>query len=257
MPLAQLRCPGCQQAVQVDTDKLPDQPAALQCPAPECGTRMTVEKSRLLAQLGQAAAPAPAGSAPGEAPVPGPAAPAAPESAPSKSADGFERPIIAVDNPPTSSAPADLLPPGYKLPTDCTFPSGVVVAEDTEGCARLIAALEPHGVELAELESLDRLGQYDVLPELIVWVEGGGKDAMATLNPLHVLPPAKRRGTFIVMVADSIASLDGQQAFRHQIDLVINKADIEQSAPILRLALDAHDRLTGPMITAERERKAG
>ena len=116
MPLVDIQCPSCSQAMRVDTDQLPDQPATLKCPS--CEALMTVEKGQLLASLGLQAAPAQA---------PAPPAPQTPRA--ETSSNPGPSPVHKVEVA-MSSAPEVLLPPGFALEEGTILPSGVVVVVD-------------------------------------------------------------------------------------------------------------------------------
>lgn len=259
MPLVDLQCPSCSQAMRVNTDQLPDQPASLKCPT--CQGLMTVEKSRLLAALGQQAAPAqaPPAPAPPQAPAPSQAAapspPSTPPANPSKpaSSDDGPEPVSKIEVA-LSSAPEVLLPPGFELDQDTRLPSGVVVVVDPAPVQAIADGLARFGGELKQLSSMEQLKHFDLLPPLIIYVDGAGGNRQSDLESLRMTSPKKRRRTFAVLVNDDDKTLDGQRAFYEEVDLIVNKADVAQFAEVLKLALDFKDRLWAPMLAAEDER---
>ncbi len=262
MPLVQIQCPKCSTPVRVDTDKLPDQPALLRCPS--CSDTMQVEKARLEAAAGGAAAPAPpTANSPMPPADPNPIPPPQEPIQPPADLGGAARGPSAADPAPglgASESPNDgrvkpFLPPFFEIPPDTELPPGLVVSEDEAAMQTLRSSLEAWGCRLQPLGTLGSLAEIEDMPAILACVLAGGADPLEGLAPLRSMTPRKRRRSFIVMVSDTLPTLDGQQAFLHEVDLVLNKADLDVAAETVFLALEYRKRLWGPLIKAELERR--
>jgi uncharacterized protein YbaR (Trm112 family) len=66
------------------------------------------------------------------------------------------------------------------------------------------------------------------------------------MQPIISLTPADRRKSFLILVAESLRTFDGNAAFLYGVNLVVGTKDLGQFPQIYRDALAYHDRLYGP-----------
>jgi hypothetical protein len=226
VPPLRVTCQHCQRVVTIDSEKVPDTPVSYRCPS--CQGKVVVDKKKLLAGGGEAAAVA------AEAPLPAATAAAAVAATP--------------ETPATSERIQELaLPPGESLPP------GILVAEDPQLGQQLQRVLEPFDCVLEVVadtnEARERL--LTEPPPLLVYVARSvGKPPHAALDALTNLPPRERRQTFLMLVADNVKTLDGNLAFLYQVNLLLNRQHVPQAAGILYSALRYHQRLYRSFLTA-------
>lgn len=217
MATVQLSCPHCTQGSSIDTDRLPDQPVTLACPS--CGGQITLDKSSLLAQ--QAASDPP------------------PSAAPPPPAAG-----------PSGPGPAEaLLPPGFEMPEGVKLPSGILIGDDVLAMGTLSQTLERYGSRLRPIASAADARRLVDVPPLLVYVTGVvDGHPFAPIEPLITMPARDRRKTFLMLVADNLETLNGNDAFLYQVNLILNKAHLSAAAELLHLGLDFHDRMYGHLV---------
>lgn len=65
------------------------------------------------------------------------------------------------------------------------------------------------------------------------------------MSPIISLTPSDRRKSFLVLIADSLRTFDGNAAFLYGVNLVIATKDLPQFTQIYRDAMAYHERLYG------------
>jgi predicted RNA-binding Zn-ribbon protein involved in translation (DUF1610 family) len=76
------------------------------------------------------------------------------------------------------------------------------------------------------------------------------------MSAVIALPPADRRKTFLVLVADNLRTLDGNAAFLYGVNLVVATKDLGQFPQIYRDAHAHHERFYASMNAVTREKSA-
>ncbi|MBZ0111481.1 MAG: zinc-ribbon domain-containing protein [Thermoanaerobaculia bacterium] len=223
MPKLKITCTHCGRVTAVDSEKVPDHPVAYRCAS--CKGKIVIDKLKILAGAG---APKPDAASGASSAAPG--RPGAPNL-----------PATAVRVEELMLPPGELLPPGY------------LIAENEALAAQLIKALKPYDCELeriATAEDAHRRAMTDIPPLIIYLAQSIGQPRFAPLGPLVNLHPRERRQTFITLLGDDAPTLDGNQAFLFQVDLLINHEHIDKAAGILHSALRYHQRLYRPYLAA-------
>jgi hypothetical protein len=261
--MLKVSCPHCGTPTRIDSARLPDQPLTLPCPA--CQGQLVLDKAKLLAAQGDGVTAAPASTADAVAPaapspIPSPAPPlAAAPPAPTPVPAVVERPpAVRVDPPAMGTGAPGLLPPNYALPDGVRLPSGILIGDDVAVMAALSEALAVRGSTLEVLAGPEVVRQLEYVPELQVIVTNRlGPPPSALLGPFVDQPSQRRRRSFIVVVASDVETLDGNQAFLHEVDLLLAKGDLDRAVEILYYALDHRNRLYAPFLAAEEAMAAG
>jgi hypothetical protein len=156
-----------------------------------------------------------------------------------------------------SSAPQDRR--FTRLPRDASFPSGVIFGDDDAVIEEIRSKLAAMGSELERVESADVARQLIITEgtELCICVSSGEvKSPYKTIQPLIGLPPETRRQTYLALVADNVKTLDGTEAFVHQVNLVIGKPDVAHFEAALYSGIDYHHRLYRGYLQAIEQKNA-
>jgi hypothetical protein len=227
MSTLRIICTHCGRITTVDAAKVPDHPVAYRCAS--CKGKIVIDKKKILAGAASA-------TEIGAAPDPGPATASPNEAA--------TLPAAAVRVEELMLPPGELLPPGY------------LISENDALAAQLVKTLEPYDCQLeriATVEDAHRRAMTDI-PPLIIYLAGSvGQPPFAPLRPLVNLPPRERRQTLLALLADDAPTLDGNQAFLFQVDVLINHEHLAKAAGILHSALRYHQRLYRPYFAAMEE----
>jgi len=235
MPPLRVVCQQCQRVTMLDSEKVPDQPVSYKCP--QCGTKVVVDKRKLLGGGGETAA-ALAGihaAADAVAATPPPIA---------ASAAGAARAMPEAGSDPVLEL---TLPPGESLPP-C-----ILIAEDREAATQLQRILEPFDSTLETFTepaaARERILQEP--PPLVIWVATAvSKPPYGPLDVLGSLPPRERRAILLALVAENVKTLDGNLAFLYGANLLLGKRHLQQAPAILYAALRTHQRLYRPYLAA-------
>jgi len=271
--MLKVSCPHCGTPTRIDSARLPDHPLRLPCPS--CQGELVLDKAKLTgdqppspgvaaptrraegdparstpppSSVG-AALPAQAAGLPPLAASPPPAAPLrTPAAAPA--ADPVRLPGLEGSAARESGARA--LPPDFAISAGTRLPPGIMVGDDVATMAALKDALQPLGATLEILAGPEVVRRLDSVPALQLIVVGqAGPPPCAALAPFVDLPIRVRRRTFVVLVASDVTTLDGNQAFLHEVDLVLNKGDVGRAAESIVAALEYRERLYAPLLEAE------
>ena len=205
-------CPHCSQASQLDSDRLPNQPAYFACPS--CKQKVVVDKRQLLSRQ------------------PTQAAPAAPATV-------------------ASTAPADRrfpkLPADATFPSGIIVGEDDAVVGEVQ---QTLAALGSE-IERVSSPDAARQMIINEQPALCIYV-GGQIPAppYAAMAPLTGLPPNFRRRLHLVLIADNLKTLDGNSAFLYQVNMILAKQDFPQLGAALYSGIDYHERLYKPYFLA-------
>ncbi len=70
-----------------------------------------------------------------------------------------------------------------------------------------------------------------------------GPPPLQELQPLTSLNPADRRKTYLVLVADSLRTFDGNAAFLYEVNLVVSTPDLHAFRQVWREAESFQRRL--------------
>lgn len=268
MSMLKVSCPHCGTPTRIDSARLPDQPLRLPCPA--CQGELVLDKARLLAsqQPGEVASP----PAPTPTPTPAPsAATTEPRAAAPASAPAAVTPALApAPERPPATPPARAaavaaqpvtpghLPPSFSIPEGTRLPSGIMVGDDVSVMASLTESLATWGSSLEVLGGPEIVKQLEYVPELqIVVTSQAGSPPSSQLAPFVDLPSRTRRRTFIVLVAHDVTTFDGNQAFLHEVDLVVGRGDLDRAHEILFAAWEHRNRLSAPLLAEEEAVLAG
>ena len=242
-------CPHCNQPAKLDSTRLPDQSVTYPCP--RCKQKVTADKRQLLEQ--QAAQQVQASAQRIESAVSGgrmTAQQAEQQAAPQPSAPN---PPASPAAPPPEALEAVALPPSLQpdrrfihLPDNAKFPSGVIFGDDETAIEEIQRKLAAMGSELEKVESADIARQMIITEgtELCICVGSGNVEPpYEPIQPLTGLAPDIRRLTYLALVADNVKTLDGNEAFVHQVNVVIGKPDVAQFEASLYSGIDYHNRL--------------
>lgn len=229
MTLLIVPCPHCNQPAKLDSTRLPDQSVAYPCP--HCKQKVIADKRQLLEQ--QAAQ--------------------APQAAPQPNAPNAPNPPASPAAQPPGAVEAVALPPSpqpdrrfSRLPDNAKFPSGVIFGDDETVIEEIRRKLAAMGSELEKVESADIARQMIITEgtELCICVGSGDlAPPYEPIQPLTGLAPDIRRLTYLALVADNVKTLDGNEAFVHQVNVVIGKPDVAQFEASLYSGIDYHNRL--------------
>ena len=214
MSLIVVPCPYCTQASRLDLSKLPDQPTYFPCP--HCKEKVPVHKSELMQQQAPPAVPELSGELP--------------ETPAAENEKRFGR-----------------------IPAEASFPAGIVLGDDEAGIALVEEKLAILGGETERMESAEaaRLTIIEEQRELCIFVASGTPQLpYAPLAALTGLAPELRRDLFLVLVADGLKTLDGNAAFMYQVNLIVNRQDLEHFGAALHSGLEYHRRLYRPYLAA-------
>ena len=74
------------------------------------------------------------------------------------------------------------------------------------------------------------------------------------MQPITSLAPADRRRTFIVLVAENLATLDGTAAFINGVNVTVCARDATSAPQAIYSAYDFHTRLYRPFFAAIEEK---
>ena len=221
MPVAKMPCPHCQRTIALDTAKVPKKKFAFNCPA--CKGKVSIDP----AKLGLSAA-----------------TPAEDELATEAPADE-----AAVDHAAESNGTETLL----DLPPGAVLPHCLMTGDNGEVLARLKAALEAHGSVVDVVDDPASISGIvpEEMPPLVIHVGGkAGPPPWADARPVTSLQPRVRQRTFVVLVADDLATLDGGKAFFYQANLLLKTSDVPRAVALIYSALQYHRRLYGPLLKA-------
>ena len=231
MTTVKIPCPHCNRLCALDPSKLPNRPVAFNCPG--CSGKIVVDPTRLGAM---------------SPPV---APPAQPESAVAPPAEA-----PALEPAPAAPPPIENL----ELPPGATLPSGLLCGDGGRVADELRRALGAHGCTLKALGDLAELAGWpveEVPPLLVVVTRTAGRPPLDLLRPLGNLGSTARRRTFVVLVADNLATLDGSQAFFYDVNLMLATRDVSSAAHVLYTALQHYRHLAGPFLEALDESATG
>lgn len=274
MAMLRVSCPHCGTPTRIDSARLPEH--AVRLPCPSCQGELVLDKTKLegaqsppsvetaaargaeseragrktpssssrATPLAPAAdlPPLAASSSPAPSATPSPATPAAPAPVRSPAFDG---------SGPAGSG-VGLLPPDFAIAEGTRLPRGIMVGDDVAAMAKLRDSLQSVGATLEVLAGAEVVRQLDSVPALQVIVAGeAGAPPCAAVTPFVDLPVRARRHTFVVLVASDVQTLDGNQAFLHEVDLVLNKKDLDRAAELVVAAFEFRNRLYAPLLEAE------
>jgi len=273
--MLKVSCPHCGTPTRIDSARLPDHPLRLPCPS--CQGELVLDKAKLTG--GQS--PSPGADAPTRRPEGDPV-----RSVPPPSFVGAAPPVEAAGLPPLSASPpatpaaplrpkaatpaadpvrlpglegpgaggsgASVLPADFAISAGTRLPPGIMVGEDVAAMAALRDALQPLGASLEVLAGPEVVRRLESVPALQLIVVGqAGPPPCAAVAPFVDLPIRARRLTFVVLVASDVETLDGNLAFLHGVDLVLNKRDVGRAAEPIVAALEYRKRLYAPLLEAE------
>jgi len=207
MPAMKLTCPTCQQAITLESSKIPDGRVPFSCPG--CGGQVVLERGSSSMRT-----PKPAGAT--LSPAPGQVAP----------------------SPPT--------PLDSRLAPGPTLPSGFVISDDQAVTRDLQQRFAELGSTLRSVSSASEVRALppEERPPLIIFVAGSvAPPPVETLRPLTGMAPIDRRRTFIVLLANDVGTLDGNSAFIFDVNMTVNRSDVGKLPSMLQAALEHHRRL--------------
>jgi len=212
----------------IDDAKVPDRPFKVRCP--KCQNAVLLQ-GRSAETAGEAPAPAPA---PAATAAPTPVAPPA-RSAPPKplrrdhtGSDQAHDALIALADPAVGSAITEVL---------ARLDYNVDVVEDVEEGARLLEQ-----------------GVYELLITSPPANEPGRPETLG--QRILRMPPATRRGIFVILVDPRFATGEGTQAWSMQADLVVNPRDASGIESVLRSTIAERVRLYQTFLDAHRKVEA-
>lgn len=168
---------------------------------------------------------------------------------PSPLADSPAEPEAALSGATHATDPR--LPPNFSMPSECRLPPGILVGEGPKA-ARFERELVVYGSHFTHANDLTSIPLMEEVPPLLaVLVDSAAAAPLPMLEPLAQLPPAQRRRTYVVLVADNLKSLDGQQAFRYEVDLTVAAEDLDVAAQLVFLGLSHHEKIYSAFRRAE------
>lgn len=241
-------CPHCNQITPVPAEKIPPKPVTFPCPG--CSGKVPIDGSKIKEMqeappVAEAPAPAP--------PAPEPPPPQAPP--PERVAEADRSGPIASPAPPPQDAGTRLgdidLLEHVELAEGATLPPGFLIVDDPKAQDALEKSLASMGSELKLCESVAMARELTTmhLPPMMIYL--GGKIAappLDLLSPITNLEPIQRRRTFLVLVADTVRTLDGNAAFFYDVDLVINTKDCDRAHLAIFSALEFDNTLRGSFL---------
>jgi len=220
----QAQCPQCQTRFLIDDAKVPDRPFKVRCPRCQNAVLMQGRSGeRGSAEEGDADGatdPAPAAPAP-----PPRAAPAAPLRREHTGSDKAKDALIALADAGLGSAFTAAL---------ARLDYNVDVVEDVEEGTRLLEQ-----------------GVYELVVTTPPVNEPGRPETLG--QRILRLPPATRRGVFVILVDARFATGEGTQAWALQADLVVNPRDAPGCESVLRSTITERVRLYRAFGDAQRK----
>ena len=228
----QITCDGCEKKFKLPPEKVPSRRFFFTCP--KCGHRITADPVGTDAPKTE------------ELHAPAKQAPPAAEPTAEKS---FGDDTLPVPAPTTEKAPAPATGSGSPLaalrPQDRQLlsrvaPAAYIVHLDVD---------EARGLGLADIHHFDTLEEATTTLHdaeaglLLIRMERCPAPPCEPLAPLHALPFAIRRRTFVVLEAENVKTLNGQVAFFLQVNCLLNSQEPERFSAVVLRAMLHHLRL--------------
>jgi predicted Zn finger-like uncharacterized protein len=212
----QAQCPQCQTRFLIDDAKVPDRPFKVRCP--RCQNAVMMQ--------GRSAESGPGAPAPDAAPAPPPrSAPAAPLRRDHTGSDKARDALIALADAGIGAAFTAAL---------ARLDFNVDIVEDVEEGTRLLEQ-----------------GVYELLVTTPPAHAPGRPETLG--QRILRLPPATRRGVFVVLVDPRFTTGDGTQAWSVQADLVVNPRDAAGCESVIRSTIGERVRLYQAFGDAQRK----
>jgi hypothetical protein len=264
MALVTVTCTNCRRIISLEGTKIPAGRVSFACPG--CKEQVVLDRSAEPDSGGDAA---PTAGRP-DSLRPGPEAPPRPDPGPGPNLaaevpDGPRpRPASTAAEVPTSPSTANAADPERSSaapagsarpspaatvpepPPGTTLPSGLVICDDQDLFDSLRRLFEEFGSELRRVGSAAEIRALppEELPELVIQIAGKlPPPPLEELRPLTGIAPIDRRRVFIVLLASNLSTLDGNTAFVYDVNLTINRSDLDRAPALLHTGLEYHRRL--------------
>lgn len=216
--MIRITCTSCQKPLSLDETKLPMREVSFPCPV--CKAKLIVDRRTLEG-----------GSAPADAEVRTPDAPAAADAQQGDSAHdedhenefGSKALIVGNDSPALRQA-AKLI-----------------------GCLPVVHAdpARARDYYMQEFPQIVFLNPPQLTPP-----------PLESMGAIISLMPADRRRSFFILAAENLRTLDGNAAFLYGVNLVVAMKDLPQFPQIYREAQISHERLYASLTAVLREKQA-